>query len=441
MKATASPVESSKVRLTVEVDAEEIEAALNEAVKTLGHQVRVKGFRPGKVPRKVLEAQLGGPGALRAEALRTSLPDFYAAAVVEADLDPIDSPEIDITAGELEGAVTFDALVEVRPEIDLTGYNGIEVTVPGLTVTDDEVEAQLDRQRSADGVLVDVERAVSAKDFATLDLEGTDGEGNTVAKADDFVYEVGSQSVPGLDEAIDGAVAGADLAWTAEVQGPGDVSFVAKLKAVRERQLPELTDEWVKENSEFATVAELRADITERMGKVKIIQAQMSLRDATGAALADLVDAEAIPAVLVDRETQERLHELGHRLEHQGLGLEQFLQATGQSPDELIASLRGDAERAVRVDLALRAVARLESLSPDEAALAAELERSAERLETDVETLTSQLEASGRSGAFKAELAKTKALDWVIESATIKDPEGATIDREALKVNQAEEDA
>lgn len=440
MKATASPVEPSKVRLTVEVGAEEVEAALDEAVKTIGRQVRVKGFRPGKVPRKVLEAQLGGPGALRAEALRSSLPDFYAAAVVEADLDPIDSPEIDITAGELEGAVTFDALVEVRPEVDLVGYEGLEVTVPGLAVGDEEIEAQLDRQRSADGVLVDVERAVAAKDYATLDLEGLDAEGKTVAKAEDFVYEVGSKSVPGLDEAVTGAELGAELSWTAEVQGTGEVAFTATVKALRERQLPDLTDAWVAENSEFTTVADLRADIADRMGKVKVIQAQMSLRDATGAALADLVDLEQVPAVLVDRETQERLHELGHRLEHQGLELEQFLQATGQSPDELVAAMRADAQRAVRVDLALRAVARLEGLAPDGDALRAELERSAERLDTDAETLAAQLEASGRSGAFKAELAKTKALDWVIERATIKDPEGATIDREALKANQAEEE-
>ncbi|MCX6512484.1 MAG: hypothetical protein NT160_05355 [Actinobacteria bacterium] len=141
------------------------------------------------------------------------------------------------------------------------------------------------------------------------------------------------------------------------------------------------------------------------------------------------------------RSRQERLHDLGHRLEHQGLSIEQFLQATGQNPESLVASLRDDAGRAAKVDLALRAIAKAESLSPSDEELAEELVRTAERLETDVETLEANLAQSGRSGAFKAELAKTRALEWLLENVSLRDPEGIAIDRAALKVNEAEEEA
>ncbi|MEI7747319.1 MAG: trigger factor, partial [Actinomycetota bacterium] len=400
---------------------EEIEGALDDAVRAIGQQIKVKGFRPGKVPRKVLEIQLGGPSALRAEALREALPEFYAKAVIEADLDPIDSPEIDITAGQEEGAVTFDAIVEVRPEISLPGYAMLEVEIPSLTVSDEDVNNQIDRMRGADGVLIDISRPATVKDYATIDIEGLDAEGTVVAKADDLVYEVGTQSVPGLDEAIEGAKADDEISFSSSLDGQGDVNFSAKVKLVQERQLPDLNDAWVKENSEFETVDALHGDVTDRLRKVKVIQAQMALRDATSAALAELVDDELVPAVLVDRETQERLHDLGHRLEHQGLSIEQFLQATGQNPESLVASLRDDAGRAAKVDLALRAIAKAESLSPSDEELAEELVRTAERLETDVETLEANLAQSGRSGAFKAELAKTRALEWLLENVSLRD--------------------
>src|SRR3984957_17258050 len=144
MRATAEPMEGNLVRLSVEVDEPEFDKALGTTVRTLASQVRVPGFRPGKVPRQVLEARMGGAGALRAEALRESLPDFYARAVVDTELDPIASPEIDITAGEESGAVAFDAVVQVRPVVSIPGYDGVQVTLPGLGVSDEDVDSQVD---------------------------------------------------------------------------------------------------------------------------------------------------------------------------------------------------------------------------------------------------------------------------------------------------------
>src|SRR5580700_10080158 len=151
-------MEGNLVRLSVEVDEPEFDKALGDVVRTLARQVRVPGFWPGKVPRKVLEARLGGAGALRAEALRESLPDFYARAVVDTELDPITQPEIDITGGEDRGAVSFDAVVQVRPLVAIPGYDGLQVTLPGLRVSDEDIDGQVNRLRENDAELESVGR-------------------------------------------------------------------------------------------------------------------------------------------------------------------------------------------------------------------------------------------------------------------------------------------
>src|SRR5580658_3900223 len=185
MRATAEPMEGNLVRLSVEIDEPEFDRALGDVVRTLARQVRVPGFRPGKVPRKVLEARMGGAGALRAEALRESLPDFYARAVVDTELDPIAQPDIDITAGEDQGAVSFDAVVQVRPLVAIPGYDGLQVTLPGLAVKDEDVQRQIDRLRENDAELDVVERPAIDGDFVTIDLHGTDASGAEVVGVDD----------------------------------------------------------------------------------------------------------------------------------------------------------------------------------------------------------------------------------------------------------------
>ena len=272
MRATAEPLEGNLVRLSVEIDEPEFDRALGDVVRTLAQQVRVPGFRPGKVPRKVLEARMGGAGALRAEALRESLPDFYARAVVDTELDPIAQPEIDITGGEDGGAVSFDAVVQVRPLVAIPGYDGLQVTLPGLAVTDEEVQHQLDRLRENDAELEVVDRPAIDGDLVTIDLHGNDASGAEVVGVDDYLYEVGSGTiVPELDAELHGAKAGAILAFDAP--NPNDpeenVAFRVLVKEVKVKKLPEATDEWAAESSEFDTVDELRADIesTDRAGQ------------------------------------------------------------------------------------------------------------------------------------------------------------------------------
>jgi trigger factor len=381
---------------------------------------------------------MGGAGALRAEALRESLPDFYAQAVVDTELDPIAQPEIDITSGEDAGAVSFDAVVQVRPIVSIPGYDGLQVTLPGLAVTEDEVQRQVDRLRENDAELQTVERPAIDGDLVTIDLHGNDATGAEVVGVDDYLYEVGSASVvPELDGELHGAKAGAILAFDAANPNEPEarIAFRVLVKEVKVKKLPEETDEWADESSEFSTVAGLRADIEDRIGKVKLMQSQMALRQKTIEALAGLVSDDDVPELLVDAEVNERLHDLQHRLEAQKLGLAEYFQATGTSPDELLAAVRTDAQQAVKADLALRALVEAEELTLSDEELDAEIGRMAERMDTTPADLRRQLDTAGRTGAVRSELRKTKALEWLLGHVDLFDEEGNPMAREDLELN------
>ncbi len=443
MRATAEPLEGNLVRVSVEIDEPEFDRALGDVVRSLAQQVRVPGFRPGKVPRKVLEARMGGAGALRAEALRESLPDFYARAIVDTELDPIAQPEIDITGGEDGGAVSFDAVVQVRPLVAIPGYDGLQVTLPGLTVMEDEVQRQLDRLRENDAELEVVERPAIDGDLVSIDLHGNDASGEEVVGVDDYLYEVGSGSiVPELDAELHGAKAGAILAFDApNPNSPEEnVAFRVLVKEVKVKKLPEATDEWAAESSEFATVAELRADIEDRIGRVKLMQSQMALRQKTIEAVAGLVSDDQVPELLVDAEVNERLHDLQHRLEAQKLGLAEYFQATGTSPDELLGAVRVDAQAAVKADLALRALVEAEEMSLSEDELDAEIVTMAERMGTSPTELRRQLDTAGRTGAVRSELRKGKALEWLLDHVELFDEEGNPMSREDLRVDASKDE-
>ncbi len=443
MRATTEPIEGNLVRLSVEIDEPEFDRALGDVVRTLARQVRVPGFRPGKVPRKVLEARLGGAGALRAEALRESLPDFYARAVVDTELDPIAQPEIDITGGEDAGAISFDAVVQVRPVVAIPGYDGLQVTLPGLGVSEEEIQSQLDRLRENDAELEVVERPAIDGDMVTIDLHGNDASGAEVVGVDDYLYEVGSGSiVTELDAELHGAKVGSIVAFDAPNPNDADqsIAFRVLVKEVKIKKLPDPTDEWAAESSEFDTVAELRSDIEDRIGRVKLMQSQMALRQKTIEAVGGLVADESVPEVLVDAEVNERLHDLQHRLEAQKLGLAEYFQATGTSPDELLASVRVDAQAAVKADLALRALVEAEELTLSDDELNAEIATMAERMGTTPTKLRDQLDTAGRTGAVRSELRKGKALEWLLDHVDLFDDEGNSMSRDDLRVDASKDD-
>jgi trigger factor len=443
MRATTTTLENNRVKLIVEVDDSEMETAIDAAAKKLSQQVSIKGFRKGKVPKNVLMAHIGGPTALRGEAIQSAIPDFYAHAVSDTLIDPIAQPEINITSGEEEGTLVFEADVEVRPELEIAGYGDLRVTIPSPIVTDEEVDAQIDRFRETDAVLKEVDRPIVTGDLVSMDVhvQQTDAEADAEPlDMSDFMYTVGSGAITeGVDDLILGLKAGEELKLNGTF-GQGSVAtYELTLKKVQERELPELTDEWVEENTEWENVGEMRDRIFDQMRRMRVTEAQRSQRDSVLVALSELVSADAVPEPLVQDETNERLHDLGHRLEGQKLNLETFLQVTNQSPEQLLETLRADAARAVRIDLALRALVRAENLDATDEEIDEELATTAEAMKVSADVLRTNLRDSGRVVTFRSEVAKMKASRWLNEHVTFIDPEGVEIDPSLLEPDESDE--
>jgi trigger factor len=442
VKATVEPLEGNKVKLSVEVDEVEFENAINAAFRKIAREVRIPGFRPGKAPRRILEARLGKDIA-RSQALQDALPEYYARAVRENAVDVIAAPSIDITEGEDDGNVAFDAVVEIRPTVSVGGYDSLRVTIPSPTPTEEEIDAQIERLRTQFGELETVDRPIIADDYATIDIAGSQGgeplEGLT---ADDYLFQVGSGAiVPELDEQLLGTKPGDILEFEAAM--PGDdqaepLDFRVLVKEVKERKLPDLDDEFASEASEFETLDELRDDLHKRMHQVKQVRAQMALREKVGEALADLIEDD-IPDALVNSEMQERLNDLAMRLQAQGLSLEQWLAGTGRSQEDLLGELRDTATTAAKVDLALRAVADAEAIQAEEEDLDQEVEVAAERLELDAAKVRADLERADQIQAIRSDIKKRKALDRLVETVEIVDDDGNPIDRAELEIEAADD--
>jgi trigger factor len=442
VKTTVAPLEGNKVKLSVEVDEDEFDKAITDAYRKISREVRIPGFRPGRAPRKVLEQRLGRQVG-REQALQDALPEYYTRAVTDNDVDAIDAPDIDITSGQEEGPVAFDAVVEIRPTVQVPGYGGLRVEIPRPDVSDEEVDAQIDRMREVQATFADVDRSAHADDAVVIDITGTlDGEAQDGLTADDYSYTVGSNAITAeVDEQIRGAKAGDILEFDATHPDPDEerqLRFRVLVKQVRERVLPDADDEWASENSEFDTIEGLRESIRDRASLVRRAQAQGALRESTGQALAKLVDDE-VPEALVAHEMNHRAQDLALRLQAQGLTAEQWLAITGKSSEEMTAELREAAETAARVDLALRAVADAEGIEVTDDDLDEELTGVAERVGEPVARVRAEFERGGNLSAVRSDVRKRKALDWLLERVEIVDEDGHAIDRADLEVSSESE--
>ncbi|MCP3855876.1 MAG: trigger factor [Actinomycetia bacterium] len=445
VNSTVEPLEGNKVKLAVEVGATELEPAIEAAFKQLAKEIRLPGFRPGKAPRQLLEARIG-PGYAREEALRQALPDFYAEAVREHDVDVIAPPELDITEGQEEGDVTFEAVVEVRPVVEISGYDDLTVEVPSPLVDDEALNAQIDQIREQHADLELVERPAEAGDNLTIDITGSqDGEELEGLTAEDYLFPLGmGLIVPELDENLTGALAGDTVTFEAEHPAEDDdetLSFTVVVKEVKAKALPELTDEFVAEYTDHDTVEALRGDFTDKLSRQARYQAAMALREKTAEAVGGLVEEE-MPDVLIENEMNNRLQDLAMRVQAQGLSLEQYFTMTGQDPTALQGELRETAETGAKVDLALRALAVAEGLDATDEELDEELEGVADQFGRDIDNVRAEFERAGSLSAVRSDIGKNKALEWVLERVTVVDEDGHPVDRDLLDLEdlQAEEE-
>ena len=444
MKATVETLEGNKVKVSVEVDESEFEHEMDDAFRRIAREVRIPGFRPGKAPRKVLEAQFGS-GFAREEALRHALPEYYAQAVRENEVDVIAPPEIDITAGEEDGPVTFDAVVEVRPELPVSGHGDLTVSIPSPLVSDEEVDAQVDRLRQNFAELEVVDRPAKDGDNVTIDIAGwEDDEPVSGLTADDYLYEVGAGAVVAeIDDQLRGAKVGDILEFPADHPDPdsdAELRLRILVKEVKEKVLPEVDDEFANEASEFDTLDELREDLRKRAATTRVVMAQMGLRNNAAQAAGELIDAEDVPEAMVNAEMEHRLQDLLLRLQAQGMDFENYLAATGQEQETVVAELREAALLASRADLALRGIAEAEGLEVTEEDVDEELEKLAERVDQSVAEVRVALEEGDQLPAVRSDLRKRKALDWLVENVAIVDEEGAPVDRADLEVPEVDDE-
>ena len=440
MRTSLTILDNNMTQLIIEVEEAELKDAIEATANKLSREMVIKGFRKGKAPKKLVETRIGGPAAMRAEAIRESLPDFYARGVTAAQIDPIGQPEIDITSGQEEGELVIEVKVQVRPEVEIYGHRELRVTIPSPVVEDDEIEAQITRLRETDAELKDVDRPIVTGDVVIVDVTGTDpAQEADDAQFDDYSFLVGSRSIAeGVDEMILGLRAGETLEATGRVGPNKYMNYAIAIKQVRERILPELTNEWIEENTEYATEESMRDGIMTQLRKRKLVEAQFARRDAVLKALSELVAPDLAPEALVNYELEQRLRDLSHRLDQQGISFDYFLQITGQEQEQLVEVVREESERAVRIDLALRALARVENLEPSSEEFDAELKLTAESMNVSAEVLRANLQDNGRVTAFTAEIAKMKASKWLMSAVTYVDDTGAEIDRSLLESDQSE---
>jgi trigger factor len=449
MQATAEPLEDNRVRLKVEVGEEEIEKDLRSALQRLARQIRVPGFRPGKVPTAVIEARMG-KGYLRREALRELIPGLYERAAKDVGIEPIALRELEITGGETEGPVTFDVVVEVRPKISVAGYEGLQVRVPSPVATEAQVDEQIDKLRGQFAQLEPVARPAKDGDVVTIDLTGY--RHNVIVDAlttPDYVYEVGSgRLLPELDEELRGAKAGDILQRNVNLdlsqqdageagQGAQEVTLKVLVKEVREKVLPPLDDDWVQEATEFQTVDELRADVRRRLEMIAKVRSRMAFEREAVRALGELV-TEALPEALVDEEVSYHYREFENELRSRRTTIQRWLKEQGLTEQEVRAQLRPEAENHVRTELALDALVEAEAIEPSEEDMQKELERLAEGSGRSVEDIRDQVERNAQWEALRSSLKRSMAVRWLLEHVEVVDEDGNEIDRALLLGDQDE---
>ena len=431
MRTSLETVDKHRVKLTVEVPSEETTPVLDLAYRHLAEQVSVPGFRKGKVPRKIIDAQ-AGRGAVLQEFLDHALPTFYLRAVGEHSLAPIADPEFDdVDVSDVESSgLRFTAEVEVRPRVELAeaDYKGIRIDRPAVEVSDREIDEQLDRLRERFAELESVGRPAARGDYVVADIRATVGGGEEVPElsGQGVLYEVGSGGlVPELDAELEGTrpggihKVGAKLPERFDDRAGKDVVFSVLVKEVKAKKLAPLDDEFAKTASEFDNLEALRADVRSKLGDLKEAQADARLRDEALGVLASKVEGVELPDRLVDAETEARVESARRRAERQGVTLEQFLQAADVEELQFRSDARAHAIRAIRADLALEAVARAEDLTVSEEDLDGVVKALAEDVGRSPKDVRRQLESTGQITSLAGDIIRDRALNLIVEHAEV----------------------
>jgi trigger factor len=449
VKSTVEHLSPTRVRINVEVPFDELKPNFDRAYKALAQQVRIPGFRPGKVPARVLESRIGR-GPVLDEVVNEAVPAKYLEAVSSSEVRTLGRPEIEVTKIEDGAEIAFTAEVDVRPEITVPAFGELSVSVDGVEVTEEEVAEQLDSLRARFGTLAGVERPAQDGDFVSIDLSATvEGEEVEDAKTSGLSYEIGSgQLIEGIDDALIGAAEGETKTFTTKLvageHAGKDAEVTVTLNSVKERQLPEADDEFAQMASEFDTVEELTADLRERLGKVKKMQQGMQARDKVLDALLETVEVP-LPEQVVESEIEGRQHDAVHPFDHDEARFEEWLEQQEKTREEFDAETRTEAEKAVKTQLVLDTIAEADNVSVSDDELTQRIIYQAQRYGMSPDQFVQQAQQSGQLGQLIADVRRSKALFSVVRQATITDEAGNKLDLDELfgprETEQADEAA
>jgi len=437
VKTDVEELSPTRVRLTVEVPFEELKPNLDHAYREVGRQVRVPGFRPGRVPPRVIDQRVGR-GAVLEHAVNDAVPELYGKALQEHEMFALGQPEVEITKLDDGKELTFTAEVDVRPKFDLPDIDGLPVTVDDADVTDEQVDEYLGALRERFASLKGTDRPVEAGDYVSIDLSASvDGNPVEDAQASGLSYEVGSGSMlDGLDEALPGMSSGDTKTFRTELAGGEyagqEADVTVTVHSVKVKELPDLDDEFAQAASEFDTLDELRSATTAQLSAMRrggqLEQARERALDAVLGQL-DL----PLPENLVQEETDLRERALEDRLRRSGLDREAYLEAAGTTEEELTEQFDTDARRAVKAGFVLDKLAQAEELGVDQTELSAYVTEQAYRMGVAPDRLAKELTDRNQLGSVVNDILRSKAMTLLAERSAIKDESGRTVDLAALR--------
>ncbi|MEV0674494.1 trigger factor [Mycobacterium sp. NPDC050441] len=432
MKSTVEQLSPTRVRINVEVPFTELEPDFERAFKALAQQVRLPGFRPGKAPRKLLEARVGR-GAVLEQVVNDALPSRYSEAVSASDVKPLGQPEIEVTKLEDGQELAFTAEVDVRPEITLPEFDALKITVDPIEVDDEAVDAELQSLRARFGTLTGVERGAAEGDFVSIDLSATvDGTEVPEAATEGLSHEVGSgQLIEGLDDAITGLKAGESKVFTTKLAAGEyagkDADVTVTVKSVKERELPEADDDFAQLASEFDTIGELKESLTDQVRRVKSVQQAEQIRDKAIEALLEQTEVP-LPEKIVQAQIDDALHNAIHGLEHDEDKFAEQLTEQGSSREEFDADNKSNAEKAVKTQLLMDAVADKLDIQVGQNDLTERLVLMSRQYGIEPQQLIQILQQNNQLPAMFADVRRGLTIAAVVHAATVTDTDGTVID-------------
>ena len=425
MSLQVEKMEKNMAKLTIEVAAEDLEKAMQNAYQKAKGRISIPGFRKGKAPRKMIE-QMYGKGVFLEDAVNALIPEHYSKALAECELEIVSQPTIDITQAEPGKAFIFTAEVAVKPEVTLGDYKGVEVPKTEITVTDEDVEAELKKEQEKNSRTISVEdRAAQLNDIVTIDFEGSvDGVPFDGGQATEYPLTLGSNTfIPGFEEQLVGAKVGDDVdvkvtfpeEYQAKELAGKEAIFKCAVKKIEAKELPELDDDFAKDVSEFDTLAEYKEHVKTNLEDKKADEAKRAKEDAAVDKAIENAQMD-IPEAMLMTQCRQMLDDFSRRMQSQGLSMDQYFQFTGMTAEKLFEQMRPDALKRIQNSLVLEAVAKAENIEISDERVEEELQKMADAYKMELDKVKSLMDDAAID-QMKDDLAIQAAVDLVRDAA------------------------